>query len=333
MIVLGIESTAHTLGIAIVRKTGEDEYAGWEFLANVRKPFTTTDGGMIPAKVAEHHVAAYGPALAEALAQAGVTLHDIDLVAFSQAPGIGNCLRVGAAAARSIALQHRKPLIGVHHGVAHLEIGRVLGRTDDPVLLYASGANTQVIALEAGTYRVFGETLDTGVGNFLDTLGRGLGMGFPAGPAIERAAKDGTYYPLPYTVKGMDVAFSGLLAQALRDHEAGKPVQDICASVQETAFAMLVEIAERALAHTGKDALVLGGGVACNARLQAMCAAMCAERGARFFAPPREYLVDNAAMIALTGALMHLRAGLVTPVGEARILPYLRTDDIAVTWR
>ena len=332
MLILGIESTAHTFGIAIVRKSGNDEYSGWEFLSNVRKAFTTEGGGMIPAKVAEHHTEHYATVLADALTKANVPIQDIDLIAFSQAPGLGNCLRVGAAAARSIALQYSKPIIGVNHCVAHLEVGRVLGKLNDPVLLYASGANTQVIALEAGMYRVFGETLDTGIGNFLDTLGRELGMGFPAGPVIEKTAVDGTYYAMPYSVKGMDVAFSGLLSQALRDKEQGTPLADICYSVQETAFAMLVEIAERALAHTGKQSLVLGGGVACNARLQAMCKAMCDARGVQFYAPERQFLVDNAAMIALTGALMHLGDGEIK-IEDARIKPYERTDEVAVYWR
>ena len=169
MLVLGIESTAHTFGISILRKSGDDDYDGWEFLSNVRKAFTTTDGGMIPAKVADHHVEHCGAVLQQALEQAHCTIGEIDLIAFSQAPGIGNCLRIGAALARSLALQYNKPIIGVNHSVAHLEVGRVLGRMNDPILLYASGANTQIIALEAGTYRIFGETLDTGIGNFLDT--------------------------------------------------------------------------------------------------------------------------------------------------------------------
>lgn len=332
MICLGIESTAHTFGVAIVKKTGDGEFDGWAVLANERKAFTTEEGGMIPAKVSDHHVEHCGIVLAAALAKANVTMQAVDLIAFSQSPGIGNSLRIGASMARSLALQHNTELIGVNHCVAHLEVGRVFGKVDDPVLLYASGANTQVIALEAGTYRVFGETLDTGVGNFLDTLGRSLGMGFPAGPAIEQAAKNGTYYPLPYAVKGMDIALSGLLTAAERAHKEGMSTEDVCASVQETAFAMLTEVAERALAHTGKTSLVLGGGVACNARLQAMCKAMCDARGVTFYAPEKQFLIDNAAMIALTGIVMR-RTGQPIAVEEARIDPRERTDQVAVHWR
>jgi glycoprotease/Kae1 family metallohydrolase len=332
MLCLGIESTAHTFGIAIVRKTGTSEFDGWEVLANERKAFTTTEGGMIPAKVSDHHVEHCGAVLAAALTKANVHLADINLVAFSQAPGIGNSLRIGASMARSLALRNNCELIGVNHCVAHLEVGRIFGNVQDPVLLYASGANTQVIALEAGTYRVFGETLDTGVGNFLDTLGRSLGMGFPAGPAIEQAALTGTYHPLPYAVKGMDVAFSGLLTAAEKAHKTGMSVPDICASVQETAFAMLTEIAERALAHTEKPSLVLGGGVACNARLQAMCKAMCDARGVTFYAPQKQFLIDNAAMIALTGIVMRMH-GPPIAIEASAVNPRERTDHVSVYWR
>ncbi len=332
MLILGIECTAHTFGVALVRKSEGGEYGGWEILSNKKKAFTSPDAGMIPAKVSDHHVEHSASILAAALSEANVTVDQVDLIAFSQGPGIGNSLRIGAALARSLAMRLHKPLVGVNHCVAHLEIGRILGKVEDPVLLYASGANTQIIALEAGTYRVFGETLDTGVGNFLDTLGRELGMGFPAGPVIEQAAITGTYHALPYSVKGMDVSFSGLLSAAKRAHEAGMSNEDLCCSVQETVFAMLTEVAERALAHSGKRALVLGGGVACNRRLQQMCSEMCAARGVQFYVPEKQYLVDNAAMIAVTGALMH-SSGISTLLAESEVRPRERTDQIAVTWR
>lgn len=329
---LGIESTAHTFGVAVVRKQEGDDYTGWSFLSNVRKAFVTEKGGFVPAAVSDHHVAVAGAALSEALAAAGVTMEDVDIIAFSQGPGIGTCLRVGAAFSRSLSLRHGKPLIGVNHSVAHLEIGRILSGHEDPVLLYASGANTQVIAFEKGTYRVFGETLDVGVGNFLDQTARELGLGFPGGPKIEQLAKQGSYRPLPYTVKGMDVQFGGLVTRVKTDLKAGVRKEDICRSVQETAFAMLTEVAERALSHTHKQELVLGGGVACNQRLQEMCSAMCAERDAAYYAPAKEFLVDNGAMIAATGILMHLR-GVCTPVHESGILPHQRTDMVRVSWR
>jgi glycoprotease/Kae1 family metallohydrolase len=332
MLCLGIESTAHTFSVAIVRKDGGDDYHGWTFLSNIRKPYVTKKGGFVPAQVSDHHVAICGDAFHEALATAGVRMDDVDCIAFSQGPGIGSCLRIGIALARSLSLRYNKPLVAVNHCVAHLEIGRILSGYEDPVLLYASGANTQIIAFEQGRYRVFGETLDIGVGNFLDQVARSLGLGFPGGPQIEALATQGSYVPIPYTVKGMDVQFGGMVSHIKRAIAAGEKPENICYSMQETAFAMLTEVAERALSHTHKQALVLGGGVACNARLQAMCAQMAAERGAVCYVPPKEFLVDNAGMIAATGALLFLH-GITTPILESGMLPQQRTDAITVTWR
>jgi glycoprotease/Kae1 family metallohydrolase len=325
MLVLGIESTAHTFGIAILK--------GSKILANARSSYTTEKGGMIPAKVAQHHEDAYVPTLQQALAKANVKLDDIDLVAYSNAPGLGHALRIGAAAAKSIALRVRAPLVPVNHAIAHLEIARLVTKAKDPVLLYASGANTQVIAYDEGKYRVFGETLDIGVGNFLDTLARNMGLGFPGGPKVEAlAARGNKLIMLPYSIKGMDVSFAGLETHTKR--LLGKHAsEDIAYSAQEHVFAMLVEAAERAMAHLGKEELALGGGVACNARLQQMCHIMCRERNARCFIPASEFLVDNAAMIAWAGCLMHTRGKISVPVAKAAIDPYERTDDVDVTWR
>lgn len=326
MICLGIESTAHTFGVGIVDDTGK-------VLANVKDSFVTEEGGLIPAKVAEHHVLVCDRVLNDALTKAGITMKHVDLVAYSQSPGIGNCLRVGCTVAKTLHLKYGKPVVGVNHCIAHLEIGKLRTGVKDPVLLYASGANTQVIALEGGKYRVFGETLDGGIGNFLDQFARELGLGFPGGPQIERLAKQGKkYIPLPYVVKGMDVSFGGLFTN-LRDKLAtGEYTQeDLAYSVQETVFAMLVEVSERALAHCGKTELVGGGGVGCNKRLQEMCRIMCTERGATFSTPENEYLVDNGAMIAWLGVLQY-KAGESFTIEQCDIKPYLRTDDVIVTW-
>jgi len=328
MICLGIESTAHTFGISIV----DDE--GKKVLSNIINAYKTESGGIIPVKVAEHHIDILDDALKQALGKAGIKLKDIDLIAFSQGPGIGHCLRIGAGFARSLALLLKKPLIGVNHCIAHLEVGRFLTQAQDPVLLYASGANTQVIAYEAGKYRVFGETLDIGVGNFLDTFAREMQLGFPGGPKIEEYARQGKkYIKLPYSVKGMDISLGGMqtnLANKMASKEYSK--EDLCYSVQETVFAMLVEVTERAMAHTGKDELLLGGGVACNKRLQEMARIMTEERGAKLFLLENQFFIDNAAMIAICGLEMH-KAGMSTKVEEAGIRPYERTDDVEVKWR
>ncbi|MBI2664411.1 bifunctional N(6)-L-threonylcarbamoyladenine synthase/serine/threonine protein kinase [Candidatus Woesearchaeota archaeon] len=321
MICLGIESTAHTFGVGIANSSGK-------VLANVLKPVVTKKGGIIPAEASDHHVKVCDEAIKEALAAAKFKLSDVGLIAFAQGPGIGHCLRVGAMAARSLSLLHKLPLVGVNHCIAHLEIGKLLTAAKEPVLLYVSGANTQVIAFESGKYRVFGETLDIGVGNMLDVFGREIGFGFPAGPKImETAAKGKKYVEIPYVIKGMDVSFGGILTNVSEKARSGKYSKaDLCYSLQETVFAMLVEAAERAMAHTGKKELLLGGGVASNIRLQEMCRIMCRERNAKMFVPERQFLVDNGAMIAWLGILEH-KKGKQTKIKDSGIKPYWRTDE------
>jgi N6-L-threonylcarbamoyladenine synthase len=321
MIILGIESTAHTFGVAVFRDG--------TILSNIKKTYTTNSSGMIPAKVADHHVDNCALIFKEALVKANITSNQIDKIAYSASPGIGHMLRIGAVFARTLSIKLKKPLVAVNHCIAHLEVGRFFSGFDDPILLYASGANTQVIAYEAKKYRVFGETLDMGVGNFLDSLGRAMNLGFPAGPKIEELAlKSTNYIELPYSVKGMDVSFGGLLTNVKAKLKTHK-IEDLCFSVQETVFAMLVEITERALAHTGKKQVVLGGGVGCNKRLKEMLSIMCKERGVEFFAPSNEYLVDNAAMIAITASFIQKEIA----VTESFIDPYLRTDEVLIEYR
>ena len=327
MICLGIESTAHTFGCGIVTDKGK-------VLANAKDSYTTETGGIVPSQAAEHHVEVCDKVVKEALEKSGKKLSEISLISFSQSPGIGTCLRIGAQAARSLALIYNKPIIGVNHCIAHLEIGNLMTGARDPVLLYVSGANTQVIAYDGGKYRIFGETLDNGVGNFLDGFAREMGLGFPGGPKIyELSLKGRKYIELPYVVKGMDISVGGIGTNLKQKLKSGKfRKEDLCYSVQETVFAMLVEVAERAMAHCEKKELLLGGGVACNKRLQEMCHTMCRERGAECFVPENQYLVDNAAMIAWQGILQH-KAGEKMKISESIVKPYERTDDIKVTWR
>ena len=339
---LGIESTAHTFGVSIVRSDLEIgganyEKATCEIKSNEKDTYTTIKGGLIPRELAEHHYKIASTVVKQALEKAGVTLKDIDLIAFSQGPGIGNALRCGAVSARQLSLVTGKPIIGVNHCVAHIEIGRKLCAAPDPVLLYASGANTQIICYENGYYRVFGETLDTGIGNFLDSFGRELGLGFPAGPVLDKMYFEGKeLLDLPYTVKGMDLAFSGLLTAATKKIpliEKGElKKEDLVFSALHNAFAMLTEVTERALAHTRKEQVILGGGVGCSKALQQMVGKMCEERGAKLFVPPNGVMVDNAAQIGWLGILMYA-SGAKTTINNSAIMPRQRTDDIKVTWR
>lgn len=339
MPVLGIEGTAHTIGVGVVE---ESEPGRCRVLANERamvRPPPPAPGeaalGIHPRDAAHHHAELGPDLLHRALEKAKVRPEELDAVAFSRGPGLGPCLRVAATMGRALSLRAGRPLVGVNHCVAHLEVGRAMTDALDPMLLYVSGGNTQVLAFARGRYRVFGETLDVGLGNALDKFARENGFPFPGGPEVERlaaTAKDGPLHRLPYTVKGMDLSFAGLATAAQRLVQAGVPLPEACHALQEHAFAALVEVAERALAHTGRGELVLGGGVACNARLQAMARGMCEERGAGFFAPPREVLVDNGAMIAWLG-LLQARAGDHVAVEGSAILPHQRTDQVDVTWR
>ena len=328
MIILGIESTAHTFGIGIV-KDGK-------VLANVKKSYTTEKGGIIMMDAVKHHEKHKEEILKESLSDAKVSMDEIDAIAFSQAPGLSRCLLVGIKFAKELSRKFDKPLIPVNHCIAHLEIGRITG-AKDPVMLYTSGANTQIIAYASGKYRIFGETLDIGVGNFLDNFARYLGMGFPGGPKVEELAKKSkTYIELPYKVKGMNIALSGILTNLKQKIESKKyKKEDLCFSAQETVFAMLVEIAERAMAHTEKKELLLGGGVGCNQRLQEMCGIMCEERDAKFFVPEKSLLVDNGAMIAYAGFLM-FKSGIKfsgKEIEKLDIKPRQRTDEVEVNWK
>jgi len=321
--VLGLEGTAHTLGAGVVDGEGR-------VLSNVRDMYRPAEGGIHPREAANHHAAVLPEVVSGSLKEAGITSQEIGLVTFSQGPGLGPCLRSTATAARALSLWLDVPLVGVNHCVAHLEIGKTVG-SRDPILLYASGANTQVIAKAKGRYRVFGETQDIGVGNMLDKFGRELGMPFPAGPVIEKRAMESTeYMELPYSVKGMDVAFSGVLTAALSKRDRAS-IPSLCYSLQETVFAMLCEVTERALAHAEKDEVLLGGGVAMNRRLQGMVRRMAEDRDASFFVPPGGLLVDNGAMIAFTGLQMY-EAGITTPISESTIDQNFRTDDVEVLW-
>ena len=359
-IILGVESTAHTFGIGVV-KDGK-------ILANVKSTYTTEKGGIIPLDAAKHHEKRKYEIYEEALKEASVKENDIDAIAFSQGPGLAPCLLVGMRFTKEIAEKLKKPVVPVNHCIAHLEIGRITG-AKDPVMLYASGANTQIIAYASGKFRIFGETLDVGVGNFIDNFARHAGIGFPGGPKIQEMAEKGkNFVELPYKVKGMDVAFSGILTNLKQKierlnnrhksndnvnslskfkgdisiknsdkHQASESereytINDLAYSLQEVVFAMLVETSERALAHTGKKELLLGGGVGCNKRLQEMCEIMCRERGAKFFVPSNNLLTDNGSMIAFLGEIM-FKSGISQKPVDIDIKPRQRTDNVEVSWR
>jgi N6-L-threonylcarbamoyladenine synthase/protein kinase Bud32 len=327
---LGIESTADDFGAAVVS-------FGGKVLSNINDAYMPKEGGIHPREAARHHAEVAEQVLAEAFQTAAVKPRDVSLVAFSQGPGLGPCLRTGATAARALASYLDVPLVGVNHCVGHIEIGKLATGASDPVTLYVSGGNTIVSAFEAGRYRIFGETLDIAIGNCLDVFARAVGLsqrrGVPFGAVVEELAQEGKrFVSLPYTVKGMDLSFSGLLTAAVQAYQSGQhSLEDVCFSLQEVAFSMLTEVTERALAHTEKPEVLLTGGVAANRRLQSMLAVVAEEHDARFCVVPLRLAADNGAMIAWAGILAY-RSGVSTPIDRSYVNVKWRLEEVYAPW-
>jgi N6-L-threonylcarbamoyladenine synthase/protein kinase Bud32 len=324
---LGIESTADNLGIGIVSSDKQ-------ILANILEIHIPKQGGIHPREAARHHSEKMGNAIHRALEAALITSEEIDIIAFAQGPGLGPCLRTGATSARALASYLDKPLVGINHCIAHVEIGRMTTGAKDPLTLYVSGGNTIVSGYESGKYRIFGETLDIAIGNCLDTFARAAGLEYPGGPDIERKAMQGkNLITLPYIVKGMDLSYSGLLTAITAEMETGKYVlEDLCFSLQETAYAMLGEVTERALAHTSKPELLLTGGVAANKRLARIINDIAEEHKASAHVVPTKLAVDNGAMIAWTGIISY-QAGQRINIEDSHVKPNWRMDQVEIPWR
>lgn len=323
MIVLGIESTAHTFGIGIV------DCKIKKVLFNEKSQFKGEEG-MDLRKLSEFHVTNFDSVLIKAkefLSSQNMSFEDIDLISFSRGPGIGNSLKFGALVAKTLSLKYKIPVVGVNHIRAHLEIGKMLTKMSDPLFLYVSGVNTQIIAKdEFGKYKIYGETEDIGLGNLLDSFARVVGLDFPGGPKIEEfAKKSSNYVELPYTVKGMNVSLAGMSSNLKVKVEKGFNVEDLCYSLQETAFAMLMEISERAMAYTKKKEFIIVGGVASNKRLTQMAKEMCKIRGSRYDSFPMEFAMDNGAMIAWQGYLDRKKASL--DIRELQPLAYINVES------
>ena len=339
MLVLGIESTAHTFGIGIVDTQKK------EVLFNEKVVYQDEHSGMDPRKLSEFHIANFQDVVIKArdfLESYSLSFSSLSLISFSQGPGQGNALKVGGLVAKTLSLNHGVPIVGVNHIKSHLEIGKMHTGFEDPVFLNITGVNSQVVSRDvSGVYRVYGETEDIGLGNLLDSVARLFDLGFPGGPVIEERASRVSWdtegamaedsggaesqschlQNIPYTIKGMNVSFAGLnsnIAQKKQSFENGKPidmfngekkiyhdyeefVNDLCFSLQEVVFAMIQEVAERALAYTCKKELVLVGGVASNKRFIEMTTKMCESRGIVYDSLPLSLCMDNGAMIAWAG--------------------------------
>jgi len=323
-ICLGIESTAHTFGIGIVTSEGK-------ILANERDTYKPPLGkGIIPVEAGEHHKKVCNEVLKQALDKAKIKLEDVDVIAYSAGPGLPPALLAGVDFAGKLAKKLKKKLIPVNHPVAHLEIGKLTTKITDPVYLYLSGGNTQIIAFTEGKYRIFGETEDIPVGNCIDVFARDIGLPMPGGPEIEKIAKNGSYVELPYVVKGMDLSFSGILTEARKLFKQGTKKENLAYSIQEVCFSMLTEVTERALAHTNKNEVLLIGGVAANKRLQEMIKKMCEDRKAKMHVVPDEFASDNGSMIAWAGILA-TKSNYKQKI-EERIDSNWRIDQVDVTW-
>lgn len=323
MYVIGLEGTAEKTGVGVISSDGE-------ILFNKTVIYKPPVQGINPREAADHHAETFPKLLEECFNV--VPMEKIKLVSFSQGPGLGPSLRVCATCARALSLSLNVPIIGVNHCISHVEIGKLTTKCEDPLTLYVSGGNTQILGYTSKRYRVFGETLDIAVGNCLDQFARSCNLPHPGGAYVEKFAKKGKkLLSMPYSVKGMDITFSGILTSAIRHYQRGEKLEDVCFSLQETVFSMLTEITERALSHTNKGEVMLVGGVAVNERLREMLKLMCEEQGVDFYVPPKEYCGDNGTMIAYLGYLMY-KNGYRMNIEDTKIIPTYRSDSVEVNW-
>ncbi|MGE5549243.1 MAG: tRNA (adenosine(37)-N6)-threonylcarbamoyltransferase complex transferase subunit TsaD [Bacteroidota bacterium] len=308
MFILALESSCDETAVAILRDR--------EILANLVSSQLATHqpfGGVVPELAARMHLEALRPLLDEAFAQAGMDPGRLDMVCATRGPGLIGALLVGFSAAKAIAWAADKPFVGVNHIVAHIYANFIGGTPPAfPLLcLTVSGGHTGLYYMTAHHHlEALGQTRDDAAGECLDKAARVLGLGYPGGPAIESAARDGTArfsLPSPAIDGGLDFSFSGLktavvnLCHRLEARGETIPRSDLAASLQEAVVDGLLKQLRRAVQATGVKTVLLAGGVSANQTLQARTAAMAAEVGAVFHAPPRHLCTDNAAMVACAG--------------------------------
>lgn len=329
MLVLGFESSANKLGIGLIKDN--------KIVFNRKRTHITQTGtGFIPSETAHHHAKCILPLLEECITESQIKLSDIDLIAYTKGPGMAGPLQVAAIVARTLALFLEKPIVPVNHCVAHIEMGIRITMAKNPVILYASGGNTQVIVFSK-TYKIFGETLDIAVGNCLDRFARLAKISNDPSPGrnIEILAQTSSrYLYLPHIIKGMDVSLTGILSFISSKYDLNQKdmVPALCYSIQETIFSALVEVTERAMALTGSNEIMMVGGVGCNRRLQEMMEIMAKDRDAILYAMDEDYCVDNGAMIAHTGMLMY-NSGQKYTLEQCTVVQRFRTDTVPITWK
>jgi len=335
--VLGIETSCDETSAAVV--AGGDGTARALSCVILSQDVHAVYRGVVPELASRAHLVAVGPVVDRALLDAGAALADVDLIAVTEGPGLIGALLVGVSYAKGLSLATGRPLVGVHHLEAHL-FGTSL---DDPAAvppftaLIVSGGHSLLLDVPAwGDYRLLGETRDDAVGEAFDKVGALLELGYPGGPAVERAAAGGDparfRFPRPMLHAGQrpgdadyfDLSMSGLktavihAVKASRDPAADRP--HLARGFQDAVIDVLVAKTLRAAEACGRRRVVLGGGVACNRALRAALAAALAARGTTLHAPSPRLSTDNAAMIARAGLFRAADAG--RPVDAAARLPF-----------
>ncbi len=316
-LVLGIETSCDETGIGIVR--------GTTLLANVIASSMAEHaryGGVVPEVAARAHLEAIIPTLRQALSDADVTLADIDAIAVTSGPGLAGALMVGVGAAKALAISLGKPLYAVNHLVGHVGADVLGGRAIElpTIALLVSGGHTSLLLVRdlASDVELLGETIDDAAGEAFDKVARLLGLPYPGGPEIDRAAVGGDPAAIRFP-RGLslpkdldrhryDFSFSGLKTAVARwverERDAGKtlPIADVAASFREAVVDVLISKAVAACNDLDIPRLLLGGGVVANARLREVATARCAEQGIELRIPPLALCTDNGAMIAALGA-------------------------------
>ena len=329
MLILGIETSCDETGVALY-----DTDSG--LLADAlhsQVELHAVYGGVVPELASRDHVRRLLPLISAALGQSRRGLADIDLVAYTQGPGLGGALLVGASVATGIGLALDRPVMGIHHLEGHL-LSPLLAdpRPDFPfVALLVSGGHTQLMRVDAvGRYALLGETLDDAAGEAFDKTATLLGLGYPGGPALARIASTGDpqrfAFPRPMLASGdLDFSFSGLKTAVLTRVRAlgaldERTRSDLAASFQAAVVDVLVAKCAAALDREGLQRLVVAGGVGANEELRARLAAETEARGARVYFPPLRLCTDNGAMIAFAAALKQ-RERAAPPAGAFPIRP------------
>jgi len=334
MLVLGIESSCDETGIALY-DTGRGLLA---HALHSQVALHAEYGGVVPELASRDHIRRALPLTRKVLAEAGLTLADLDGIAYTQGPGLAGALLVGASIAAGLGVALGIPTVGVHHLEGHL-LSPLLAepRPEFPfIALLVSGGHTQIMRVDGvGRYELLGETVDDAAGEAFDKTAKLLGLGYPGGPAVAKLAETGDpcrfKLPRPMLNSGnLDFSFSGLKTAVLnlRNKEGDAAKADIAAGFQAAAVEVLAEKSLQALRQTGMKRLVVAGGVGANRQLRARLDTEAAKRRFQVHYPPLDLCTDNGAMIAFAGAL-RLKAG-APPTGSFGIRPRWDLSELSV---